>query len=28
VKFEDGRKGKVAADLQIRDVRTFGKGGA
>ncbi|MEW5888180.1 MAG: AMP-binding protein [Pseudomonadota bacterium] len=23
VKFEDGRTGKVAADLQIRDVRTF-----
>lgn len=23
VKFEDGRKGKVAADLQIRDAKTF-----
>ena len=23
VKFEDGRKGKVAADLVIRDTRTF-----
>ena len=28
VKFEDGRKGKVAADLVIRDVRTFAKGAA
>ena len=28
VKFEDGRKGKVAADLVIRDVKTFAKGGA
>jgi len=25
VKFEDGRKGKVAADLQIRDVKVFPK---
>jgi long-chain acyl-CoA synthetase len=23
VKFEDGRRGKVAADLQIMDVKTF-----
>jgi long-chain acyl-CoA synthetase len=23
VKFEDGRQGKVAADLQIRDIKTF-----
>jgi len=23
VKFEDGRRGKVAADLVIRDVKTF-----
>ncbi|MCG1038026.1 hypothetical protein KI686_16640, partial [Polaribacter sp. DS7-9] len=23
VKFEDGRTGKVAADLQIRDAKTF-----
>jgi long-chain acyl-CoA synthetase len=23
VKFEDGRRGKVAADLKIRDVKTF-----
>jgi long-chain acyl-CoA synthetase len=28
VKFEDGRKGKVAADLVIRDARTFAKGAA
>ena len=28
VKFEDGRRGKVAADLVIRDARTFAKGGA
>jgi long-chain acyl-CoA synthetase len=26
VKFEDGRTGKVAADLQIRDTRTFAAG--
>jgi long-chain acyl-CoA synthetase len=25
VKFEDGRKGKVAADLVIRDVKIFPK---
>jgi len=25
VKFEDGRKGKVAADLVIRDVKVFPK---
>ena len=28
VKFEDGRKGKVAADLVIRDVKTFAQGAA
>ena len=28
VRFEDGRTGKVAADLQIRDARTFAKGAA
>ena len=27
VKFEDGRQGKVAADLAIRDVKTFGIAG-
>ena len=23
VKFEDGRQGKISADLEIRDVKTF-----
>ncbi|MBK8401833.1 MAG: AMP-binding protein [Propionivibrio sp.] len=27
VKFEDGRQGKVAADLHIRDLKTFGSAG-
>ena len=27
VKFEDGRRGKVAADLRILDVNTFARGG-
>ena len=27
VKFEDGRQGKVAADLLIRDIKTFGIAG-
>ena len=26
VKFEDGRRGKVAADLRIVDVKTFPRG--
>jgi long-chain acyl-CoA synthetase len=28
VRFEDGRTGKVGADLQIRDIKTFAKGAA